>query len=256
MDIFYRFFLAFSHSTLILPLIIIGYIWLDRKNFFHATCLLLINVIFNFALKASFKIPLSPTVGEGFAFPSGHMQATIVFYGWLLKSTPNLIIRGCILTLFIGVAFGLVHFGYHNHFDTIGAIFFGTLLIFVYNYSLQHFKSKLLLGIIFFSTLLMIYIYLIHELKGYTQISYTTLLGFVIAEGYFKDRISLINYRQKLFATGFYILIVILCHKIFSMATISFFTNALKGIILGFFLPFSAYLASTGPYKMLKLNAK
>jgi undecaprenyl-diphosphatase len=39
-------------------------------------------MLFNFALKIIFQVPLPAHIGkQGFAFPSGHMQSSVVLYG-------------------------------------------------------------------------------------------------------------------------------------------------------------------------------
>ena len=168
-----RFFLAFSHDTIIIPLIIIGYIWIDRKVFFHGICLLLTSMLLNLALKITFQVPLAPSLGkEGFAFPSRHMQSSIVLYGWLLKSVNKRSIKVVITILLIGISIGLVHLGYHNYFDVLAAVFLGLLLIFIYSWFLKTFKESILsMIVLLFNTLLMAYIVLLYEIKEYVSCS-------------------------------------------------------------------------------------
>ena len=119
-DIVTSFFLSFSHDTVIIPFVIIGYIWLDRNLFFNAICLILLSIIFNSALKITFQIPLSPLLNkEGFAFPSGHMMSSAVLYGWILLHTQNLFYRTSIIIVLFGIAFSLVHCGYHNYYTPV-----------------------------------------------------------------------------------------------------------------------------------------
>ncbi len=39
-----KIFLSFSHDIVIIPLLILGYIWLEQKVFFNAICLILQNL--------------------------------------------------------------------------------------------------------------------------------------------------------------------------------------------------------------------
>lgn len=134
MNILTIFFLSFSHWVVILPLIILGYCLISRRVFCHAVCLLALSMLLNIVLKNIFQIPLSPTLGkEGFAFPSGHMQAVTVLYGWLALNIKHVWFRLSVVIILSGVGFSLVYMGYHNYHDVFGGLFFGTLLILLYH---------------------------------------------------------------------------------------------------------------------------
>ena len=82
------------NEIVLVPLIIFGFLALDRKIFGHATILLMFVMILNAFLKSIFEVPLSEHLNiEGYAFPSGHMSSAITFYGWLFLSTKNNFIR-------------------------------------------------------------------------------------------------------------------------------------------------------------------
>ncbi|SRR5579883_912026 len=189
-DALFRFFLAFSHGTIIIPLIIIGYLWFDRRRvFFHGTCLLLLSMAFNWALKVTFQIPLSPELGkEGFAFPSGHMQTAFVFYGWLWRSFHNhLPVKIGIPLVLIGIGIGLVHFGYHTYFDVFGGLFFGFLLLYTYSWLLMRLKeTTFLITLFLFSTSLMVYSGLVYKIKELTWIAYGVLVFLIFSQYVFK----------------------------------------------------------------------
>lgn len=238
-----RFFLAFSHDTTIIPLIIIGYIWINRKVFFHGICLLLTSMLLNLALKITFQIPLAPSLGkEGFAFPSGHMQSSIVLYGWLLKSINKLPVKVLIIILLIGISAGLVHLGYHNYFDIFGAVFVGILLIFTYSWCLKTFKeSSLSLIILLFSTLLMAYIGLLYEIKEYSWLAYYALVGIISSEYCFRNKKTLISNNIKVIATIFCVSTLLLVNQIFLVLHID---SLLKWLLIGFCIPFSLHFLS------------
>ncbi len=154
-----EFFLSFSHSFIIAPLLIIGLIWLDRTIFLQVICLVLLSMILNIALKETFQIPLAAWLHKpGFAFPSGHMQTTAVLYGWLAYQYRNVFIRIATLILLTGIGMSLVYFGYHNYFDVLGAIFFASILLFFYAQILKRYPAELPFLIIITGTLLMLYI--------------------------------------------------------------------------------------------------
>ena len=126
-------FLTFSHDTIIVPLILFGYIWGRRDIFYDAICLLLFSMIFNAALKVTFQVPLSPFLEkDGFAFPSGHMQSSFILYGWLALKIQNNWIRLLIALLLFGIGISLVSCGYHSYCDIFGSIFFALLLMITY----------------------------------------------------------------------------------------------------------------------------
>ncbi len=242
-----RFFLNFSHDTIIIPLIIIGYIWIDRKVFFHGICLLLTSMLLNLALKITFQVPLAPSLGkEGFAFPSGHMQSSIVLYGWLFKSLNKLIIKVMITMLLIGISAGLVHLGYHNYFDIFGAVFAGLLLIFLYSWFLKSFGESILsLIILLFSTLLMVYICLLNEIKEYSWLAYYSLIGVIPSEYCFRNKQASISNNIKVIATIFCVTTFLLVNQIFLLLkTDSLFLSQLKWLFIGFCIPFSLHFLS------------
>ena len=242
-----RFFLAFSHDTIIIPLIIIGYIWIDRKVFFHGISLLLTSMLLNLALKITFQVPLAPSLGkEGFAFPSRHMQSSIVLYGWLLKSVNKRSIKVVITILLIGISIGLVHLGYHNYFDVLAAVFLGLLLIFIYSWFLKTFKESILsMIVLLFNTLLMVYIGLLYEIKEYSWLAYYSLIGFISSEYCFRNKKVSISKNIKVIATIFCAYIFLLVNQIFLvLKTDSLCLSQLKWLFIGFCLPFSLHFVS------------
>lgn len=173
-----NFFLSFSHMTLIIPIVLLGFIRGDRKLFYHAACIMLFSILVNYALKITFHIPLSPTLGKtGFAFPSGHMQVASVLYGWIAYKKQNLLLYLLMSILLCGIAFGLAHLGYHNYYDITGAVLVAVILIALYNVFQLKKPSLLTPCILVAATFLMGYIYLYHgEIPLYIQIACYTLL--------------------------------------------------------------------------------
>ena len=181
-------FLAFSHDTIIIPLVILGYIWLDKKVFYSAICLVLFNMIFSAALKATFQVPLAPSIGKaGFAFPSGHMQSAFVLYGWLMSKTHKMFIRLIMLVILAGIAVSLVHFGFHNYYDILGAIFFGGILLLIYQKLLSKYEFSLSWSIFFSSTIMIVYIAYVYRIESHLWMAYYGLIGIMFSEKTFSN---------------------------------------------------------------------
>lgn len=135
MNTFYyiaKFFLAFSHIEVIGVLFFIGFIAFDRKTWGQALFLLLFTMILNALLKYFFHVPLLPHLGKGFAFPSGHMQTAMAFYGWLLARYRHPALRSALLAVLAGIGFSLIYFHYHTLIDVLGAMCFGGLSLLIY----------------------------------------------------------------------------------------------------------------------------
>jgi hypothetical protein len=244
-----KIFLGFTHEIVILPLIILGYIWLNQKNFYNAICLLLISMLFNYALKVTFKIPLAPTLGKtGFAFPSGHMQSAVVLYGWLITKIKQPIVKILIILLLIGVGLSLVYFGYHNYLDILGAIFFGILLIFIYNILLNNINKYLYYLILSFSSILMLYIAIIHNIAPHLWMAYYGLIGLIITEKFFiSHKIIKKNINNKILATilcfvSIFIIKALFCIKF--MNGLPVYLQQLQWILIGGCIPWSVYYSS------------
>jgi membrane-associated phospholipid phosphatase len=134
MSLIAKIFLEFSNIEILLPVILLGLIS-RPKIFLTPTFLVLITLILTPLLKAIFAIPYSPELvaklgKNGFAFPSGHMQTSCVFYGWFLFNFSNKYLRAALSALILGIGFGLIYEGYHNIFDVLGGMFFALSTIY------------------------------------------------------------------------------------------------------------------------------
>ncbi|MEC8306796.1 MAG: phosphatase PAP2 family protein [Chlamydiota bacterium] len=88
------------------------------------------TMLFNHALKISFQVPLFPHIPHpGFAFPSGHMQISSLFYGFILIYTPSLYGRAALLLLISAIGGSLVLCGYHSPGDVIAALAIATMTL-------------------------------------------------------------------------------------------------------------------------------
>ncbi|WP_341761141.1 phosphatase PAP2 family protein [Candidatus Tisiphia endosymbiont of Thecophora atra] len=243
-----KIFLSFSHDIVIIPLLILGYIWLEQKVFFNAICLILVSMLFNFALKIIFQVPLSAHIGkQGFAFPSGHMQSSVVLYGWLMTKTQSRICKILITGLLFGIGMSLVYFGYHNYFDILGAIFFGSLLIAFYTFLASTKKQILPPVLLTFTTFLMLYIASIHKVEEHLYMAYYALIGVIFSENIFTKKITIINLRSKISATILCFFMLFIVKMLFTVGYISSLPLAIRQMqwaIIGFCIPASVFIAN------------
>ncbi len=141
LDFLAKGFLAFGHPTLIVPFLIIGFL-LEKNDIIknseqgtivwvNACLLILFTMIFNTLLKSFFLVPLNPAIGkEGFAFPSGHMQVAVAFYGWVFWAYAYRGVRSLIILTLTGLGYGLIQQGYHTLEDVVAAVAVGILTIY------------------------------------------------------------------------------------------------------------------------------
>lgn len=256
LDELYKFFLSFVHNPVLLPLIIIGYIWLDRRIFFHAASILLLGMLVNGALKYTFRIPLSPSIGKtGFAFPSGHMQTSVTFYGWIFDFTNKYIIKAGIIVIFFGMGLGLMHFNYHDMIDVLGGIACAIFLIKLYKYLLKKYgDEKLSLISIIISTLLILYIYAVDGIRGHSFMAYYSLIGFSISEILLKNRQVDLNNTYKIIATLFCILLLYTSYSFIKIPSDKIFISEIKWVIISSAMSLSTYIAGLIQKKFYKIS--
>lgn len=178
------FLLLFTQEQVIVPIFLLGYFFYDRKVFFQALVLSLGSIALVAFLKHLFKVPLMPHLGEGWAFPSGHMFVACAFWGFLGFELRNKFIRMAIALLLIGIGFSLVYSNFHTPMDVIAAVLFAFIMILFYHWLLTstilgHNKALLSLSVFTFSALL---IYFIWPLKSIFYISLGALLGLSVGD--------------------------------------------------------------------------
>ncbi|MCC5791532.1 MAG: phosphatase PAP2 family protein [Legionellaceae bacterium] len=158
-----HFFLFFSSLPCAIVISLFGFVYINRPLFYQTACLGAFNLIINVALKGTFKIPLPPELHPGYAFPSGHMQFSVVFYGWLMLHLPSAVLRCLVLPILFGIGGSLLHFHYHNLSEVLAGAFFALSLILLYRVLLQYRAKNTPLFLISCSSLLMAYIALVYE---------------------------------------------------------------------------------------------
>ncbi|CDZ75981.1 PAP2 superfamily protein [Legionella massiliensis] len=237
-----RIFLLFSSDLIIIPLVVIGLIWLNRETFYHATCLILFSMLVNVALKNTFQIPLSPALGKiGYAFPSGHMQFVTVLYAWLALRVKNFWLTMAIVIVLIGVALSLIHFGYHNLYDVVAAVFFAVILIGLYYLADLRWQDSVPWLILLFASLLLIYIVLTSEqIAAHVWMAYYGLWGLISAEKIANRRVVALLRSHKLLATLLCFLAIALISTFFHVVLgqgSPAYLYQLQWLLIGFVLP-------------------
>lgn len=243
-----RLILLSTHQNVITFLVVIGFVWINRRLFYSAICLIFLSMITNIALKVTFQIPLNPLLGKDeFAFPSGHMQCATVFYTWIAYKTQNMTFKCFLPLLLISIMMSLVYCGYHTYYDTIAGIFFGLFLLALYTRISS--KEKTASWILFTATtLLIIYTSMRWKAPTHVWMAYYGLLGFMISEIKFhKPHISKALSNK-------------IIESVFTLGSIAFlqwtflhpFFRELPGclsqlhwLMIGFIVPFSSTMAET-----------
>ena len=141
---FMKYSLHLCHITVLLPVAFLMLATKYRKLIVNATLLLFFVMIFNTYLKQLFKVPLLPHLGNGYAFPSGHMHASGIFYGYLLLKVNNKVIKGILLMVIFSVASSLVYHNFHGWYEIFGAWLFASCEIAIYYFLQRKYSSNLL----------------------------------------------------------------------------------------------------------------
>ncbi|MCS5708082.1 hypothetical protein CC99x_004100 [Candidatus Berkiella cookevillensis] len=123
--------LIFSQPVTLVIAFLLGTFFLNTKAFSKAFMLMLFTMIYNLYLKSIWQIPLEPPL-EGWAFPSGHMHAAWVFWGWLVCHYKKWSLFATFLVAMSLATFGMIDHGYHNIIDVLGAIGFGSLSLLIF----------------------------------------------------------------------------------------------------------------------------
>lgn len=146
--------LFFGSGFFMVPLAIVGFLYLDRKTFAFALFILLFTVCINPFLKIIWQMPLPPGAGtHTYGFPSGHLQSALVFWGFLGIRYTNLYWRIFISALIILYTWVLYLKGYHFPIDLLGAACFGCITLILYTFILSRqlfINAPALVGVLLF----------------------------------------------------------------------------------------------------------
>jgi undecaprenyl-diphosphatase len=207
-------FLEPGKVTAIVPLIILGIIFHRRENYEIAACFLCFAMVFNWILKYFFKIPLLPHLGQGYAFPSGHMHAAAVFYGYILYKIKNPLMKIPVAFLIAGIGFALVHSNYHDWFDVLGAVAFAAAEIGAYHFLKTRISRKI--GTIFALAvmgIMLCIIYYFYKAEPHIWLAFYAFVGFLGGMN-FSKQITLDCPGQKVLALFLSLLFIALIYRI------------------------------------------
>ncbi|MDR1334375.1 MAG: hypothetical protein LBJ71_04095, partial [Holosporaceae bacterium] len=191
-------FLSLGKITCIVPIIIFGIIFHKRETYEVAACFLCFVMVFNWILKYFFKVPLFPHLGSGYAFPSGHMHASAIFYGYILCKTGNYTVKTLLAFLIAGIGFALVHCNYHDWFDVLGAMIFAAMEITIY-FLLEISPKIKAISVTLFMGIMLCVIHYFYKMEPHIWLAFYSFVGF-LAGMKFSAKTTLIELRQKIFA--------------------------------------------------------
>jgi len=135
--------LGATHETFVIFLVTICYLNWSKPIFAKALYLLLFSMVFNTFLKSIWQIPLDPALNiEGWAFPSGHMQNSTAFWGWIAYELKNKKANIAICSLLGAIGVSLIYMGWHNPHDIAAGTLFGIFSIILYRLFLSKIEAK------------------------------------------------------------------------------------------------------------------
>lgn len=236
------------NEIVLVPIIIGGFLGIDRKIFGHATILLMSIMILNSFLKSIFQIPLPDHLNiKTYAFPSGHMSSAITFYGWLVLNTKNNFIRFILATLIAGVGYSLIHKGFHNIYDIAGSIFFSAILLGIYTWLARKkavSNNPPLLGylMIVLSAGIIWYFSKNNNIPNHALMAFMTLIGFTLSWTFFANSIK--NNASFLSAVVGSLCIIGIYYLSLQLKIAVSMPYNLQWAIVGIFIPIAAKLTS------------
>lgn len=153
--------LAFSNPYLILSLLFIAFFVYEPKLVRRTMFIVAFSMILNVALKITFRIPVLPSVPHaGFAFPSGHMQFSTVFYLWCALELCNRSLFPLIFIILPAIGWALVAGGFHTPIDVAGGFVTGCMVVFLLRYAYQKWQEKTSFFLFMIAICLMSYIFI------------------------------------------------------------------------------------------------
>jgi len=173
----YDLFLLFTKEMVLIPVLLIMYLGGFKSESTRLLFILLFTMAFNSYLKSSFAIPLPESVNpNAYAFPSGHMQVAFVFWGWIMVEFRGFFLKLFCMGILFGVAGSLIQKGYHNWFDTLGAIGVGFVTLWAYFWLMcRKFKDPKYLPIIGVAIILLSFFLIIFNHKSF--VTHYLILG-------------------------------------------------------------------------------
>lgn len=137
--------LCYLSSLTFLFLILLIILIKKKYQVFYSTVIIsTTSGMLNGTLKPLFQIPLMPHLGTGFAFPSGHLQMSTVFYGYLYLQ--GLISRPFYLILIFILAWAMYAQNFHTPIELLAGFITGLMVLVVFRYTpILKYKSVIFL---------------------------------------------------------------------------------------------------------------
>lgn len=178
-----RFFLTFGHIFKIFPFILAGFIYGNRLIIAKATIFIFYAMICNTLLKQIFKVPLYPHLGPGYSFPSGHMHAYGLFYGYFFLHSKSFILHSIFFFIFFGIATSLVYMRYHRQTDVLGSILVVFAELFIDQIIIEKYgEKKSVFFIVIICLICTFCLYLkMHEIQYHIWLAWYTMSGTILA---------------------------------------------------------------------------
>lgn len=242
-DLFSHFCLKFGHITFILPIVVIGMIFHRRDVYAKAACCLLWVMIFNTLLKILFKVPLFPHLGPGYAFPSGHMHATTIFYGYFFYKIADKRIKIALAAVISSVGFSLVRCHFHDWIDISGAVVFSIAELFLYYIISKNFGEKVAGYLSIFSAIfVMIILAVIHKIEPHVWLAFYGLVGMEFALTFMEERIFT-NKSQRIFAFLFSIAAIVVVYYLFKYLSLPSYLSEIRFALMPLIIVWSSNLS-------------
>lgn len=223
LDSFAHFCLKFGHITVIFPMVVLGMIFHRRDLYAKAASFLLWVMIFNTLLKYLFKVPLFPHLGNGYAFPSGHMHAAAAFYGYIIYKTNNRIVKIALGILLFCLGFSLIYCHFHDLMDVAGAFGFAMAELAVYHYVYKNWGDKVTGIASIVSAIAIIYaLAQIYKVEFHVWLAFYGLVGMELVLT-ITDDIRLNSIFEKITATAIVVLLVMGVYYLFRFFAFSEF---------------------------------
>jgi hypothetical protein len=232
-EYFLSLFLLLAKEAVMIPVIVIGYIWINRGVFSHAIYLLTLSMV----MAADLKFLFNKTSEYGLVFPSGHMLVSTVLYSWIAYNFSKFRIFS--LIILAAIAYGLVTKGYHDFIDIFGGIFFAFLIILSYIYLNKSFGNV----IAYFNAVLIVFLFLLAKIKfPHLWLALYSFMGFFLASKYINQTDLVLSFKGKLLQsfTCFVLMVSILLG--FKMLDLPIYIYQLQWLFIGAVLPLSGLI--------------
>lgn len=175
------FLLLFSNDILLMLISTMIYIVPKKDDYKQLVLLLLFVMVFKTFLKDLFKIPLPVSAPSlNYAFPSGHIYFSTVFYFWIAFYKQSLkfgVFASIVLFL---TSFSIIFKGYHYFSEVIFTFLFGIATIFIFNKLFVSIKERLNMFLFISCILYILYVCVFEKSKIDSLIGAYGTIGFIL----------------------------------------------------------------------------